>query len=878
MTLQNRLAAACFLIGCLGVSAPLRAQQPKQEAAHYDQHKVFGPIFYTYNGNEYRSASGQPGPAYWQNRADYQIQATLDTTSKTVTGTVTISYLNNSPDPLDFLWLQLDQNIYRKNSRGEATSPVEGGRFSDKAFTKGDELKSVTITQNGKTLPADYIVSDTRMQIRLGKQPLKPKGGSLQIHISYRFHIPRYGTDRMGRLDTRNGWIYEIAQWYPRMEVYDDVLGWNTLPYLGAGEFYLEYGNIDYRITAPADMVVVGSGALLNPTEVLSPTEISRLNKARNSDATVMIHDTSDAADPGRLRPRKGDLTWHFRCIETRDVSWAASTGFVWDAARINLPGGKKALAQSVYPVESAGPKAWGRSTEMIKGAIELYSREWYPFPYPVATDVAGTVNGMEYPGIVFCSYRSRQGGLWNVANHEFGHTWFPMIVGSNERKYGWMDEGFNTFINGVDTKVFNHGEFNRKQNVQGMASFMFGPQSEAIMNLPDVIQNNFYGVAAYFKPALALHLLRKDVLGKDRFDYAFRTYIKWWAYKHPTPWDFFRTMDNAGGEDLSWFWKEWFLKDYSLDQAVSKVSYLDHDTAQGALITLKNLEGMAMPVILVVQQSNGEVDTVRLPVEIWQRGGDWTFRFASTRSLTRVEIDPDHTMPDINPDNNIWIPLASTPVPAGLSASDVLNHYLDAIGGSAKLRAVKDLSILSTGNVQGQKVIFKYQYKVPGLFLMDVSLPGLSMNPLHLVMNQDSISLTQMGHKVPVTPQRMAALKSNSVMFPELDYQDSGYQDMLAPMMQDIGGKLAYLVTVTSPEGRVMRNYYDTRTGLKIKTEIPGTGPQPTTETILYGNYQVVQGISFPFRTESNNLGQDIVLKTQELKVNSGLPDSDFK
>jgi hypothetical protein len=395
---MKRLVTVTFLLIFTG--GAVFAQSDSE--SHYDQHKAFAPFFYRSNGNEYRSAGGQPGPAYWQNRADYKIAVSLDTAQKTVKGSVVIKYKNNSPDALPFLWLQLDQNIYREDSRAQATTLVTGGRWANRSFTEGDELNSVDIVMNGKTTKAKYKVSDTRMQVWL-PQPLAAKTGTVELKINYSFSVPQYGTDRMGRLHTKNGWIYEIAQWFPRMCVYDDIEGWNTLPYLGAGEFYLEYGNIDYTVTAPANLIVVGSGALQNPTECLTSTVRSRLEQAKKSDKTVTIVSEEDLSGTSYY-PKKSTLTWHFVCNNTRDVAWAASKAFIWDAARINLPSGKKALAQSVYPVESAKEDAWKRSTEFVKGCIELYSKEWYEFTYPSATNVAGIVGGMEYPGIVFCS------------------------------------------------------------------------------------------------------------------------------------------------------------------------------------------------------------------------------------------------------------------------------------------------------------------------------------------------------------------------------------------------------------------------------------------------------------------------------------------
>ncbi|HEY8918149.1 MAG TPA: M1 family metallopeptidase [Chitinophaga sp.] len=621
-------------------------------ASNYDQHKAFDPLFYTQNGNEFRSAGGAPGPKYWQNRSDYAINVTLDTAQHRLSGSVQITYTNNSPDTLSFVWLQLDQNVYREDSRGEAASQYSGGRFVNRSFTQGDEISSVSIVQNGKTQAASYRVNDTRMKIQL-PAALKANGGTVQFRINYAFTIPQYGTDRMGRLQTRNGWIYEIAQWYPRMCVYDDVLGWNTLPYLGAGEFYLDYGNIEYSVTAPADMVVAGSGELLNAAQVLTPEQSSRLAKARASDQTVTIKDSTAVISP--TDKRRGNLTWRFSCKNTRDVAWAASRAFIWDAARINLPGGKKALAQSVYPVEVASTKAWGRSTEYVKGCIELYSNKWFSFSYPVATNVAGIVGGMEYPGIVFCSARATGAGLWGVTDHEFGHNWFPMIVGSNERKYAWMDEGFNTFINGINTKAFNNGEYYRPADISKTGPGMFGANAEALTTIPDVIQNAQLGNVAYFKPGLGLKLLREQVLGPERFDEAFRTYVHRWAFKHPTPWDFFRTMDNVAGEDLSWFWRGWFLNTWKLDQSVKEVKYKENDPAKGALVTIENLEQLVMPVEVAIQTADGKADTVKLPVEIWQRGGTWTFLYPSTTTLSQVTIDPQGALPDVNRANNSW-------------------------------------------------------------------------------------------------------------------------------------------------------------------------------------------------------------------------------
>jgi len=624
----------------------------------YDHRAVFNPQFYPYPGNDYRSASGEPGPKYWQNKADYSIQCKLDTESHTVTGVVTITYTNNSPDNLRFLWLQLDQNIYNKDSRGSATTTQTGGRWANAGFTDGYRFTSIQLERNGtpETLP-DTMITDTRMQLSL-KDVLK-NGEQVKISIGYQFTIPEYGTDRMGRLKTKNGIVYEVAQWFPRLCVYDDIQGWNTLPYIGAGEFYLEYGDIDFSITAPSELIVVGSGELLNPQDCYTEEQLKRWEAASKSDKTVTIRSEREVKEKSS-RPARPTCTWHFKITNTRDAAWAASKAFVQDAARINLPSGKKCMAISAYPEESIKKNGWQRSTEFIKASIEYYSKTWYEFPYPAATNVAGIVGGMEYPGIVFCSAGSSGTDLWGVTDHEFGHTWFPMIVGSNERKYAWMDEGFNTFINIGSTEAFNKGEFVEKgffsdPNSSLMIKYSFGDQADALFNTPDVLQQDNLAFAAYIKPGQMLTVLREVVLGKERFDTAFREYIRRWAYKHPTPWDFFHTMENVSGEDLAWFWRGWVFNNWKLDQAVKSVNYIDDDMKNGSEIIIVNKEQMVMPVTVLIKETNGKIHTLHLPVEIWQRGAEWRFTVPTTSEIKEVTLDPENKLPDYERENNGW-------------------------------------------------------------------------------------------------------------------------------------------------------------------------------------------------------------------------------
>ncbi len=628
-----------------------------QTVNNYNPHEVFDPSFDSNPGTIYRSGSGASGPAYWQNSADYKISAKLDDKQNTIEGNVEIDYTNNSPDNLNFVWLQLDQNRFKHDY-------IFSPQIDTLNFNGGFNIKSVKIENNGIKSASDYLIVDTRMQIRL-PNPLKPKGGLLKIYISYSFEVVPKGFGRSGYMETKNGKIYDIAQWYPRMVVYDDLKGWNSLPFLGAGEFFLDYGNFDYSITVPWYMIVVGSGELVNPEKVLTNTEISRLNKARKSDNTIFIIDSTETASPKTRPVNDGNLTWHFIMKNTRDVSWAASKAFIWDAAKINLPDNKNSLAMSVYPVESSGTNAWGRSTEYLKRSIEIYSKSWYEYPYPVAINVGGPVGGMEYPGIIFCNWKAQKGQLWMVTTHEIGHNWFPMVVGSNERENAWMDEGFNTFINIYSTDEFNNGEYAPKRDheyapkggnpAQEIIPLLENSEIPPIISYADAIPYKYVHPVEYYKTALGLVMLREEILGPERFDYAFRTYISNWAFKHPSPEDFFRTMNNASGDNLNWFWKEWFYKKWNLDQAVDSVNNISGNPSRGSIITLGNKDKMVMPVILMIRQSNGKSEEMNLPVEIWENSSIYKLRYNSTSEIDSVVIDPDEKFPDINRSNNTW-------------------------------------------------------------------------------------------------------------------------------------------------------------------------------------------------------------------------------
>jgi len=634
--------SAFLLTGSLSVLAQQGKENNQQEFSESIARK----------GNYYRAASGKPGEGYWQNAADYQIEVALDEANFTLSGKVSITYTNNSPEPLDFIWMQLEQNRFTADSRGTLTTPPQGNRYNGNT-DGGYQITNLSAKVGTKgATSTKHLIDDTRMQVWFA-EPIPAKGGKATVSMNFSFKVPEEGMDRMGRLKVSDGWIYAFAQWYPKVAVFDDIEGWNVEPYLGAGEFYLEYGNFDYKVTVPYNHIVVGSGKLMNPNEVLTKELQNRLAKAYQSDETVFLVAPDEIKNTQLTRPKQdGMITWHFRIENSRDVAFATSDAFIWDAARINLASGKTTLAQSVYPKESEGQEAWGRSTEYSKASIEINSRLWYEFPWETATNVAAKIGGMEYPGLNFCHYTSKGRGLWGVTDHEFGHNWFPMIVGSNERRYAWMDEGFNTFINHYATLEFNNGEYPSTLNqTRRLSNYLTDSNREGIDTYPDVADLRNLGFIAYRKPAMGLIMLREYVLGTERFDNAFKSYIKTWAYKHPQPEDFFNHMENVAGENLSWFWKNWFYGTGNIDLGIGGVQ----PYGGNYLVSIENKGDMPMPVQLEITYDDNSTERIMLPVEIWQRGNTWVHQIKTTKKVKAVVMDPDTILPDVNLANDSW-------------------------------------------------------------------------------------------------------------------------------------------------------------------------------------------------------------------------------
>ena len=592
--------------------------------------------------NEYRTAAGRPGPRYWQQRADYRIVATLDSVKNELRGRETIHYVNNSPDALPYLWLHVEQNICSPASItgildqpplvfGETAFDFSCGSYRGRPTMESARVNGVDAKRTGY---------GTTMRIDLAK-PMAP-GTALDLEFVWRFTVPEQGAGRMGR----DGALYEIAQWYPRMAVYDDVRGWNHEPYIGAGEFYLEYGSYDVTLTLPASYIVAATGELVNPEMVLTTAQRARLALAKKSDTAVAIITREEAGDPARTRPGDHPYTWHFTATNVRDFAWAAAPTWMWEAS--NYDGIR---IETLYRTVA---DKWPEAHKMARGAIKHFSEQWYRYPYSHATTVEGPVGGMEYPMLTFVSNNTtREIQQWALA-HEFGHEWFPMIVGSNERLYPWMDEGFNTFID-LDNAAnyFSGSAYGDSINANPLhmaAGHSKAGEEQPLITNPTEVRDLMW--VGYQKPALMLQTLRYEVLGKDRFDNAFREYIRTWAYKHPTPADFFRLMRDASGMELDWFWRDWIFTTARLDQSVDSITT---DANGHVKIALSNRGTMTMPAEMLLTFADGTAETVRLPVEMWNLGPRFIYTVSSTNAVRRVEVDPRSVMPDVDRSNNAW-------------------------------------------------------------------------------------------------------------------------------------------------------------------------------------------------------------------------------
>ena len=705
--------------------------------------------------NEVRLASGAPGPDYWQQEANYQIKVELDEAESRIRGSETVEYINHSPHTLHYLWVQLDQNALAQDSKRQRSTQARNLAPSDgkpaeveyddfrslvynQEFAGGYELRAVTDPEGN---PLKYTVVNTNMRIDL-ESPLRP-GESFSFRVAWAFNIQDESLSfRHGRRKLKSDeYVYHIAQWYPRMCAYYDQEGWQVKPYIGQGEFALEFGSFVVEITVPEDYVVAATGELTNAEEVLSARMRNRLDEARSSDRVVEVV-TSKEAEEKLEKKASGKKTWIFKAEQVRDFAFGASRAYIWDAMGVEIEG-KTVMAMSVYPEESV--PLWKRfSTESVAQTLRVYSENVYPYPYPVAWSVWGAEGGMEYPMISFQTSRDideketypadHRGYVIGVIIHEVGHNWFPMIINNDERQWMWLDEGLNSYM---DYRAGNLMDpVLQESNLRGdrrVIDTMAQSDDPIIMVAADNQTNRKF--QSYGKPALGLHILRESILGHDLFDFAFKEYARRWAFKRPTPADLFRTMEDASGVDLDWFWRGWFYGNdhvdmaielvtlYRLDDANPKTSkaldkaeeeaipdspyerflqevgtradrhkhlqdwYYSFDPYEATdkeieeydkkfekledwqkellefsqlayVVSVKNVGGMPMPLVLDIEFEDGTVRQLDVPVEIW-RYGDKVVKipFLSDKEVVRITLDKDNAFADSDLDNNVFPP-----------------------------------------------------------------------------------------------------------------------------------------------------------------------------------------------------------------------------
>jgi hypothetical protein len=713
------------------IFAPLLSHAQDAPPKWGGKFEQLGPILPT--PNEYRTGSGSPGPEYWQQQADYKIEVTLDDNTQRISGTETITYHNNSPDLLKYLWLQLDQNILSKENTlgstdtGRVRDSVSAKTYADKVstFEGGFQIQEVT-DDSGKKL--NHIINNTMMRVDL-PSPLKPGGKySFRISWSYNINDRNIFRERSGLeyFPEDQNYVYTIAQFFPRMCVYDDYEGWQNKQFLGSGEFALPFGNYEVRITVPADHIVAATGTLQNPQDVLTKTEIDRFQKAKTTfDKPVFIVTQAEAIKKEKTKST-ARKTWVFKAENVRDFAFASSRKFIWDAQAVKI-GDKTPLAMSFYPKE--GNPLWEKeSTKAVKNTLEVYSRLTIEYPYPVAISVHAASIGMEYPMICFnygrptkdgrISPQLRQ-GMIGVIVHEVGHNFFPMIINSDERQSTWMDEGLNSFVQ-LLTELERYPDINwTRGKPSEIVGYMKGDKNLMRPLMTNSDQVIYFGAEQYAKAASGLYMLRHTIMGPELFDRAFKEYAERWAFKHPKPADFFRTMEDASAVDLDWFWRGWFYTTDQVDISLDEVKWFKLSTPQtdpekknptvkptasagparnfengpasftlmetnpqyngefrNAVddqeimrrmagkniyeVKLSNNGGLVMPVILEWTYKDGTTEIERMPAEIWRSNESKISKvFVKDKEVVKVVLDPMLETSDINTLNNVFPKLA---------------------------------------------------------------------------------------------------------------------------------------------------------------------------------------------------------------------------
>jgi hypothetical protein len=599
---------------CLLAPAPAPAQSKTSPSDKFKQLEEILPT-----PNEQRAASGAPGRAYWQQRADYNIKVELDDVNQRIIASETITYYNQSPDPLSYLWLQLDQNIWKQDSDSRLTGTTSPNlerlplnQMENLLYARGfDGGYRITAVRDARGAPLKHTIVKTMMRVDL-PQPLAP-GASVAFSVDWNYNI-----NDQRKIGGRTGYeffpkdgnyLYEIAHWFPRMAAYNDVSGWQHKQFLGAGEFTLEFGNYRVSITAPDDHIVASTGVLQNPNAVLTTAQRARLEQARTAKNPVLIVTPAEALANESHKPA-GKKTWIYHADNVRDFAFASSRKFIWDAQGHDVEG-NRVMAMSYYPKE--GNPLWERySTHSIIHTLNVYSRYSFNYPYPIAISVNGPVGGMEYPMICFNGPRPLEDGTYSagtkyglisVVIHEVGHNYFPMIVNSDERQWTWMDEGLNSFLQYLAEQEWEENYPSWRGEPQNIREYMASMNQVPIMtNSESVLQ---FGNNAYGKPATALNVLRETVLGRELFDFAFKQYSQRWKFKRPMPADFFRSMEDASGVDLDWFWHGWFYTTDHVDISIERVRLFQPFTGNPELDKAARMKERSEEPVTLSQERN---------------------------------------------------------------------------------------------------------------------------------------------------------------------------------------------------------------------------------------------------------------------------------
>ena len=677
--------------------------------------------------NSYRTASGAPGHEYWQQKVDYQIRVELRESDQTIHGSELITYHNNSPDPLRYFWLQLDQNMRHPESDtySSAVSEIKEGmsaRQLRSIIGHGMDLgyKILEVT-NAEGMPLPYVINKTMMRVELPDELRRGESFSLKVRWYYNINDRSKVGGRSGmELFEDGNYLFSIAQFFPRLAVYDDVNGWQNKQFLGNGEFTLPFGDYEVHITVPEDHIVASTGALQNAEQVLTAKQRQLLEQAARADQPVLIVDQSEAIQKEKKRTM-GTSTWIYRAENVRDFAFASSRKFIWDAMGVEI-GGRTVMAMSYYPKE-ANPLYGEYSTRVIAHTLRFYSDYTIDYPYPVAISVEAS-NGMEYPMISFNygrpnrdgTYSERlKNGMISVIIHEVGHNFFPMIINSDERQWTWMDEGLNSFVQQLAEKAWDPDYPSRRGRPESIVPYMKGSKEGMVPVMTNSEQLKQFGSNGYAKPATALYILRETVMGPELFDYAFKEYCRRWAFRHPSPADFFRSMEDASAVDLDWFWRGWFFTTDHVDIELADVTWYKHDVqitnregrkrqveaeggaagprehgytqvadspgdklnqplSLGVLLSegdhllsqdmnfyelrLRNIGGLVMPVIIQFNYRDGSSEVKRVPAEIWRRNEtEVTKVFVLEKEVESVQLDPFRETADVDEVNNHFPP-----------------------------------------------------------------------------------------------------------------------------------------------------------------------------------------------------------------------------